>query len=207
MPQSYGVFSHLWASVAQESARSTPSSRCRREGSARAHNPKAPSTCSQTPGRRRPVDHVANLAQGVYGAAVHVARLGADDRRPVQLLEHGSERLGKEAPGVVYRYRADGAGARARAVAEPCRSCRDAPGRRRSSPAEHPRGRRPRRPSRARRARGYARRQDTRCWPSDRRLQSRQNSPREGPAAPIPSRAVTCSIAHTAGNGSAMAAF
>ncbi len=43
-PQSYGVLSHLWPSVAHESARSTPSSRCRRFGAALAHRPKAPST-------------------------------------------------------------------------------------------------------------------------------------------------------------------
>jgi len=41
--------SHLWASVAQESARSTPATSGRSRGLAAAHIPKAPSTCTQAP--------------------------------------------------------------------------------------------------------------------------------------------------------------
>ena len=48
-PESYGTLSHLWASVVHESASPTPSTRWRREGSAAAHSPNAPSTWSQPP--------------------------------------------------------------------------------------------------------------------------------------------------------------
>src|SRR5438309_1672490 len=43
-PESYGTLSHLWQSVAQESASATPAVRCARAGAAAAHNPNAPST-------------------------------------------------------------------------------------------------------------------------------------------------------------------
>ena len=49
MPLSYGTFSHLCPSIVQESARSTPSSQCRRDGLTAAHSPNAPSTCSHAP--------------------------------------------------------------------------------------------------------------------------------------------------------------
>ena len=48
-PQSYGTFSHLCASVAQESARSQPSVRWRKRGLAAAQSPNAPSMWSQAP--------------------------------------------------------------------------------------------------------------------------------------------------------------
>ena len=48
-PLSYGTFSHLCASVAHESACSTPSARYLSSGQARAHKPNAPSTCTHAP--------------------------------------------------------------------------------------------------------------------------------------------------------------
>ena len=52
MPQSNGTLSHLWASVAHESASSTPCTRCRRAGLAAAQRPNAPSTCTHAPASR-----------------------------------------------------------------------------------------------------------------------------------------------------------
>ena len=78
MPLSYGTLSHLCASVAQESARSAPATRCRRRGLAAAQSPKAPSTCSQAPASSAAS---AIASSGSNGAGVHVPRLGADDRR------------------------------------------------------------------------------------------------------------------------------
>src|SRR5262252_2212821 len=49
MPQSYVVFSHLCASVAQESAPSIPATWAAVLGEAAAHSPNAPSTCTQAP--------------------------------------------------------------------------------------------------------------------------------------------------------------
>ena len=43
MPLSYGTLSHLCASVAQESASSSPRVRCDNSPDARAQSPKAPS--------------------------------------------------------------------------------------------------------------------------------------------------------------------
>ena len=51
-PQSYGVLSVLWASLAQESASSMPRARWRNRGDAHAQRPKAPSTCTQASCRR-----------------------------------------------------------------------------------------------------------------------------------------------------------
>ena len=48
-PLSYGTLSHLWASVAQESASATPATRWARSGAAAAHSPNAPSTWTQAP--------------------------------------------------------------------------------------------------------------------------------------------------------------
>src|ERR671917_2513878 len=48
-PESYGTLSHLWASVAHESARSIPSASGRDFGLAAAHIPNAPSTWTQAP--------------------------------------------------------------------------------------------------------------------------------------------------------------
>ena len=48
-PQSYGTFRVLWASVAHESAASTPSVRWRVCSAAPAHKPNAPSTCTHAP--------------------------------------------------------------------------------------------------------------------------------------------------------------
>ena len=52
--------SHLWASVAQESASRTPAVRCLSTGAAAAHSPKAPSTWTHAPAR---------LAQGTIASA------------------------------------------------------------------------------------------------------------------------------------------
>ena len=49
IPESYGTFSHLWPSVAHESARSLPRSRWRSCGEAAAQRPKAPSTWNHAP--------------------------------------------------------------------------------------------------------------------------------------------------------------
>ncbi len=49
-PASYGTLSHLWASVAQESAPSYPATSGRSRGLAAAHSPNAPSTWSQALG-------------------------------------------------------------------------------------------------------------------------------------------------------------
>src|SRR5262249_40416971 len=46
IPLSWGTLSHLWASVAHESASAMPSTRCFRRGLAAAHRPNAPSTCT-----------------------------------------------------------------------------------------------------------------------------------------------------------------
>src|ERR1035438_6601116 len=48
-PLSYGTLSHLWASVAQESAAAAPATRWACRGLAAAHSPNAPSTCTQAP--------------------------------------------------------------------------------------------------------------------------------------------------------------
>ena len=79
MPQSYGTLSHLCASVAHESARSTPATSSRRSRVAAAHSPNAPSTCTQAPCSCAAVD---DLVERIERAGVHVARLRADDRRP-----------------------------------------------------------------------------------------------------------------------------
>ena len=63
-PLSYGTLSHLCASVAHESARPTPSTRCARPGDAAAHSPKAPSTCTHAP---------ASLASGMARAKSSLA--------------------------------------------------------------------------------------------------------------------------------------
>src|SRR5256885_997042 len=60
MPLSYGTLSHLWASVAHESASAKPFTRCARAGAAAAQSPKAPSTWTQAP---------ASLARGMISAA------------------------------------------------------------------------------------------------------------------------------------------
>src|ERR671928_237606 len=49
MPESYGTFSHLCASVVHESARSRPATRCRSRGETAAQMPNAPSMCSHAP--------------------------------------------------------------------------------------------------------------------------------------------------------------
>jgi len=48
-PESYGTLSHLCASVAHESARSRPATRCRWRGDAAAQRPNAPSTWNHAP--------------------------------------------------------------------------------------------------------------------------------------------------------------
>src|SRR5213594_606551 len=60
MPLSYRTLSHLWASVAHESASAKPFTRCARAGAAAAQSPKAPSTWTQAP---------ASLARGMISAA------------------------------------------------------------------------------------------------------------------------------------------
>ena len=66
MPQSYVVFSHLCASVAQESAAAAPATWSARPGAAAAHSPNAPSTCTHAPwscahGMRSPKGSLAPL--------------------------------------------------------------------------------------------------------------------------------------------------
>src|SRR5213080_1485261 len=80
MPLSYGTLSHLWASVAHESASAKPFTRCARAGAAAAQSPKAPSTWTQAP---------ASLARGMISAAgsnpgIDVAGLQAHDRIGVE---------------------------------------------------------------------------------------------------------------------------
>ena len=50
-PVSYGRFSHLCPSTAQESAAPRPATRCSSVGLAAAHRPNAPSTCTHAPCR------------------------------------------------------------------------------------------------------------------------------------------------------------
>ncbi len=79
-PLSYGTLSHLCASVAHESASSMPRVSRRRLGTAAAHRPNAPSTCTQAaPSRAR----AQISAERVDRPGVHVPRLRADDRRAV----------------------------------------------------------------------------------------------------------------------------
>ena len=53
IPESYGTFSHLCASVVHESASSTPATRWRKRGETAAQIPKAPSTCSHARASRQ----------------------------------------------------------------------------------------------------------------------------------------------------------
>ena len=68
----------MWPSVAHESARSAPSTRCAKRGLAAAHRPNAPSTCSQAPAASA-ASAIASKAS--HDAGVHLAGLRADDRR------------------------------------------------------------------------------------------------------------------------------
>ena len=78
MPLSYGTLSHLWASVAHESAALDAAPRgARAPGAAAAHSPKAPSTWTQAPARAASVRTISAI--GIERAGVHVAGLDADD--------------------------------------------------------------------------------------------------------------------------------
>ncbi len=93
MPQSYGAFSHLCASVAHESARAAPASRWRSFGLAAAHRPKAPSTCTQAPCAWATSMHAAKSSKA---PALRSPRGEADDRGPV--VQRGREPGRVDAP-------------------------------------------------------------------------------------------------------------
>ena len=67
-PQSYGTFSHLWASVAQDWARSIPSTWCRRFGVAAAHNGRHFTDQQRQAGQR--VDRVETALELTYFAPI-----------------------------------------------------------------------------------------------------------------------------------------
>ena len=84
-----GTFSHLWASVAQESAASMPWGPGAPVPQPLPPNiPKAPSTC--TPGALLGASALAAFRDGIKGARIHVAGLDAYDRPVID----GGERRG-----------------------------------------------------------------------------------------------------------------
>ena len=148
MPESYGTFSHLWASVVHESARARPSTRSRRPGAAAAHSPNAPSTWSQAFGVG--ADGGRDLGQRIEGARVHVARLGAHDDRAGRARP--ASRAGRRrASGPARRPAPDGRGrGPGRASGATRRSSRATRRRRRRRSVARRPGRPPRGPSRRR---------------------------------------------------------
>ena len=148
IPQSYGTLSHLCASVAHESARSTPSTRWRSESGRAAQSPNAPSTCTH--------------AFGAASRASAIAWKGSN--APVLTSPACAQTIVGSSPSCELRRRAaallvgrdDVRGrARDRACAASGRSSRGASRRRRRGCAARRPARRARRPSppwRARRA-------------------------------------------------------
>ncbi len=72
-PESYGTFSHLWASVAPRVRPLMPAQVPRIEGVAAAQSPNAPSMCSHVPGRVATTSAI--VVQRIEGARVHLAGL------------------------------------------------------------------------------------------------------------------------------------
>src|SRR4030095_407685 len=93
-PQSYGSCSHLWPSVAQESAVSMPVASSAVDGQARGHSTNAPSTCTQAVA---PMRVLADPQDGIEGAGVDVARLRDHDGGLIALAHGGFEILDQHA--------------------------------------------------------------------------------------------------------------
>jgi hypothetical protein len=110
IPESYGTFSHLCASVAHESASATPSVRYRSFGLAAAHSPNAP--VDVAPGVTLACEH-RDLRHRIERAGVDLPHLGDHDRRALVARQQPGELGRPHAALVINRHELDASASQA----------------------------------------------------------------------------------------------